>query len=174
MINQRKAVLQLSLFLFAIFALWTLRATLFYSVDESITSSAWRAAYANLLKMVVWVFPAAAFAIMLRGARPANYLGLSEWPNRRNWLLSLGVTVVFLLVVTLVELAVGRKSFSTVGLSSLPIALWFLQLLLSPLLEEVLFRGLVMKELLNLMPAYLAIALTSLLFAASSSLLVIT
>jgi hypothetical protein len=57
-----------------------------------------------------------------------------------------------------------KKSFSTVGLSSLPVTLWLLQLVLSPLLEELLFRGFVMKELLALLPVYLAIALTSLLF----------
>jgi hypothetical protein len=164
MVNQRKAALHLSLFLVAFFVLWTLRATLFYAVDESIISPTSRAAYSNLLKLVVWVFPAAAFAYVLRSAPPAKYLGLSVWPSRRNWLLCLSVTVVFLLVVTLVELAVGKKSFSTAGLSSLPIALWLLQLLLSPLLEELLFRGLVMKELLTLLPAYLANAVTSLLF----------
>jgi membrane protease YdiL (CAAX protease family) len=164
MVNQRKAALQLSSFLVGFFVLWTLRATLFYAVDESIDSPVTRAAYADLLKLVVWVFPAAAFAYLLRGASPAQYLGLSVWPTRRNWLRCLGVTVVFLLTVMLVELTVGKKSFSTAGLSSLPLALWLLQLLLSPLLEELLFRGLVMKELLGLLPSYLAIALTSLLF----------
>jgi membrane protease YdiL (CAAX protease family) len=164
MVNRRKAALQLSLFLVAFFALWTLRATLFYAADESIASPTSRAAYADLLELVVWVLPAAAFAYVLRHVPPAKYLGLSVWPTRRNWLLCLGVTVAFLLAVMLVELAVGKKSFSTASLSSLPIALWLLQLLLSPLLEELLFRGLVLKELLTLLPAYLAIALTSLLF----------
>ena len=164
MVNRRKAALQLSLFLVAFFALWTLRATLFYAADESIASPTSRAAYADLLKLVVWVLPAAAFAYVLRHVPPAKYLGLSVWPTRRNWLLCLGVTVAFLLAVMLVELAVGKKSFSTASLSSLPIALWLFQFLLSPLLEELLFRGLVLKELLTLLPAYLAIALTSLLF----------
>ena len=164
MVNRRKAALQLSLFLVAFFALWTLRATLFYAADESIASPTSRAAYADLLELVVWVLPAAAFAYVLRHVPPAKYLGLSVWPTRRNWLLCLGVTVAFLLAVMLVELAVGKKSFSTASLSSLPIALWLFQFLLSPLLEELLFRGLVLKELLTLLPAYLAIALTSLLF----------
>jgi membrane protease YdiL (CAAX protease family) len=164
MVKQRKAALQLSSFLVAFFALWTLRATLFYAVDESIASPVSRAAYADLLKLVVWVLPAAGFAYVLRGAPPAQYLGLSVWPTRRNWLLCLGVTVVFLLAVMMVELTVGKKSLSAAGLHSLPMTLWLLQLLLSPLLEELLFRGLVMKELLTLLPSYLAIALTSLLF----------
>ena len=165
MINQRKAALGLSLYLAVFFLLWTLRATLFYAVDESIASPTLRAAYADLLKLVVWVLPAAAFAYWLRGSPPLKYLGLSILPGPRRWSLCLAITVVFLLAVTLFEITIGRKSFSGAGLSSLPAALVLLQLVLSPLLEELLFRGLVMKELMALLPAYLAAALTSLLFA---------
>ena len=164
MINQRKAALSLSLYLAVFFVLWTLRATLFYAVDESIASSTFRAAYADLLKLVVWVLPAAAFAYWLRGAPPLKYLGLSVFPGPRHWLLCLAVTVVFLLAVTLFEITIGGKSLSGASLSSLPAALALLQLVLSPLLEELLFRGLVMKELMALLPAYLATVLTSLLF----------
>ena len=89
MVNQRKAALNLSLFLAAFFVLWTLRATVFYSVDESIASPTLRAAYADLLKLVLWVLPAAAFAYWLRSARPAKYLGLSVVPSLRNALIGL-------------------------------------------------------------------------------------
>jgi len=164
MANQRKAALSLSLFLGGFFILWTLRATLFYAVDESIACPTSRAAYADLLKLVVWVLPAAAFGYWLRDTPPAKYLGLSVVPSRRNWLLCLTVTVVFLLAVTLFEFTIGGKSFSGARLSSLPTVLALLQLVLSPLLEELLFRGLVMKELMTLLPTYLANALTSLLF----------
>jgi uncharacterized protein len=165
MVNQRKAACSLALFLGALFVLWTLRATVFYTVDESITSPTLRAAFANLLKLVLWVLPAAAFAYWLRSARPAKYLGLSVAPSLRNWLLCLAVTVSFLLAVTLFEFTVGGKSFSGTELSSLAPVLALLQLALSPLLEELLFRGLVMKELMTLLPTYLAAVLTSLLFA---------
>ncbi|HKQ31148.1 MAG TPA: CPBP family intramembrane glutamic endopeptidase [Burkholderiales bacterium] len=156
--------MQLFLFLVAFFVLWTLRATVFYTIDESIASPVSRAAYADLLKLVLWVLPAAVFVSVLRGTTPAKYLGLSVWPDRRGWRRCLGVTVVFLIIVALFELVVGKKSFSATALLALPIALWLLQLVLSPLLEELLFRGLVLKELLTLLPVYLSIALTSLLF----------
>jgi len=151
------------LFLIAFFFLWTLRVTLFYAVDESIASPISRAAYSNLL--VVWVLPAAAFVYVLRSAPPAKYLGLSVWPSRRNWLLCISVTIGFLLAVTLLKMTVGKKCFSTPSFSSLPVTLWLLQLLLPPLLEELLFRGFLMTELLALLPLYRALALTSLLFA---------
>jgi membrane protease YdiL (CAAX protease family) len=136
----------------------------FYAVDESIASPTLRAAYANLLKLVVWVLPSAAFAYWLRCERPAKYLGLSVVPSLRNWLLCLAVTVMFLLAVSLFEFTIGRKSFSGARLLSLPPVLALLQLVVSPLLEELLFRGLVMKDLMTLLPTSLANTLTSLLF----------
>jgi len=164
MVKPRRAALDLSLFLAAFFLLWTVRATLFYAVDESIASPTWRAAYSNLLKCVLWVLPASAFAWWLRSTPPAKYLGLSAVPSLRNWFWCLAVTGVFLLGVTLVEFTLGRRCFSSASLSSLPTTLALLQLVISPLLEEILFRGLVMKELMTLWPTYLANALTSLLF----------
>jgi uncharacterized protein len=164
MVNQRKAAVSLALFLLAFFVLWTLRATVFYAVDESISSTTLRATFADLLKLLLWVLPAAAFAYWLRSARPTQYLGLSVVPTLRNWMLCLAVTAGFLLAVMLFESTVGGKSFSGARLSSLGPVLALLQLALSPLLEELLFRGLVMKELMTLLPTYLATVLTSLLF----------
>ena len=163
-VNQRRAALDLSLFLAAFFILWTVRATWFYTVDESIASPTSRAAYADLLKLVLWVLPASAFAYWLRSTPPVKYLGLCVVPGLRDWLSCLAVTVIFLLAVTLFELTIGGKSFSGASLSSLPTTLALLQLVISPLFEEILFRGLVMKELMGLQPPYLANALTSLLF----------
>ena len=164
MINPRRAALQLFCFMAAFFVVWTIRATWVYSIDESIASPTGRAAYSNLLKLTLWVLPAVAFARWLRDTPPAAYLGLSVVPDHRSRWWCFVVTAVFLLVVALVELTVGGKSFSAARLSSLSVGSGLLQLLVSPLLEEILFRGLVMKELLTLLPTSLANALTSLLF----------
>jgi len=164
MLNQRKAVLQLLLFLAVFHVLWTLRATWLYTVDESIGSPTLRSAYSQLIKFLLWVVPAAAFGYWMRGVSPAKYLGLTVFPDRRSWWLCLSGTFGFLLVVTLVETGMGRKHLSMAGLTSLTIFAGLLQVVVSPLLEELLFRGLVMKELLTLVPPYLANALTSLLF----------
>jgi len=164
MVNQRKAARDLCMFLAAFFVVWTLRATWFYAIDESIASPTLRAAYADLLKFILWVLPAAAFARWLRRSPPVKYLGLSVVPSLRSGVVCLTVTAIFLLVVALFEVATGRKSFSGASLSSLSPALALLQLVISPLFGEILFRGLVMKELMTLLPACLANALTSLLF----------
>jgi membrane protease YdiL (CAAX protease family) len=164
MVSQRRAARDLCLFLAAFFVVWTLRATWFYAVDESIASPTLRAAYSDLLKFLLWVLPAAAFARWLRTTSPVKYLGLSLVPSLRSGWLCLAVTAIFLVAVALFEVIIGRKSFSGASLLSLSPALVLLQLVISPLFEEILFRGLIMKEVMTLLPAPLANALTSLLF----------
>jgi membrane protease YdiL (CAAX protease family) len=163
MIDRFRAALPLLLFLLAFFVVWTLRATVFISIDESISSALGRAVYSNVLKFAVWVLPAVAFVWWVRRISPPHYLGISIWPDRLRWQQCLGITATFIGAVAVVELA-GEKSISFATLAALPLALWVLQFALSPLLEEILFRGFVLRELLMLMSAPRAMALTSLLF----------
>ncbi len=158
---------QLTLFLLAFFAVWTVRATALSWVDETIASPTLRAAYSDLLKMWLWALPAGVFVVALRRTGPAKYLGMTVWPDARAWASCLAVTAIYLEIVALVGSAVQKKAFSPEAVTSLSVPLFALRLLLSPLLEELLFRGFILKELLALLPKARAIVLTSLLFAAS-------
>ncbi|MBN1853212.1 MAG: hypothetical protein JW829_10830 [Pirellulales bacterium] len=89
--NRSRPVFQLSLFLGAFFVVWTLRATVFYGIDESMASPAWRTAYASLVKLLLWVVPAVVYARYLRGPEPMGYLGISNNPNKGQWLWSLSI-----------------------------------------------------------------------------------
>ena len=71
---------------------------------------------------------------------------------------------MFLAAVAGVELGLGHKCLSVAAFSSKPVALPFLSLLVSPLLEELLFRGFLLQELLGLMRVALANTLASALF----------
>jgi len=162
--SRRPEAIQLTCFLAGLFMVWTLRATLFYAVDESISNPLPRAAYSQLLKLILWVLPAAAFGYWLRGLPPTRYLGLHKLPDPRKWLESLGVITGFLLVVILVETISGRKSFLFAGAANWLTAVGVLHFIVTPLLEELLFRGMVLRELLALMPPWRANLLTSMLF----------
>jgi len=164
MVNKRKAVVELCLLLAAFFVLWTARVASYDAIDGTIGSPTLRAAYSNLLKLILWVMPASVFAYRVRGMPPAKYLGVSVLPSLRNWLLCFAITAIFLFAGALFEVIIAKKTFCGASVSSLPSALALLQLVISPLFEEILFRGLVMKELMTLLPTYLANALTSLLF----------
>jgi membrane protease YdiL (CAAX protease family) len=166
MVNQRERAVQLSVFLAAFFIVWSIRATIGYRVDESIASPVARAAYSDLLKLLIWVVPAAVFVRLLRRTSPSGYFGITVWPSRVTWFKCIGVTAAYLLAVTLVEAVFGQTTFSLTCLSSLPVSLWLLQLVVSPFLEEVLFRGFVMTEFLAIQPKRSAMAIASLLFTA--------
>jgi membrane protease YdiL (CAAX protease family) len=155
---------QLVTFLIGFYALWTLRATVLYRIDESITSTFLRAAYSDLLKLLVWVVPAVLYSTQVRKANVSKYLGVTIWPNRRNWLVCLSAIAIFLFLTIPSSMLTAGRSLSVSALSALPPALWLLQVIISPLLEEILFRGLVLSELRALVPTYAAIGLSSLLF----------
>lgn len=62
------------------------------------------------------------------------------------------------------ELSFGGKSISFVSLTSTPLILGLLSFVVSPLLEEIFFRGFVLKELLSLLSLTFANTMTSVLF----------
>ena len=165
MVTHGKRSIQLTLFLITFFILWTLRCAFFYTVDESIASPAVRAAYSNLLKFLVWILPAAVFVYVLRGTNPVKYFGLSVWPSRRNWLMSISLITAYLLVVALFKIVIDNKRFSTTFFSTIPFTYWLIMALLPPFLEELFFRGFLITELLALIPVHLAIVTSSFLFA---------
>ena len=162
--DSRKSLVIFGVFIAAFFVVWSLRATVFMSIDDSIASASARAAYSDLLKLLLWVGPAAAFAHWVRRESPAKSLGVAVVPDARTWVVCLAVTVVYLIAVASYETIGGAKHLSARPLLALPLALLLLQHLVSPLLEEVFFRGLVMKELLAVSPVWLASVVTSLLF----------
>ena len=164
--SRGRAALQFGVFTTVFFAAWTLRATTLYGIDETIQSPAWRAAYSNLVKLLLWVLPAAGFVRWIRKSVPLEYLGLSGFPNRHQWQRCLIMTAAFLLVVSAFALSLGSKSFSIARVTSLPLAVGLLSFVLSPFLEEILFRGFMLREFLSFWPLAIANTFTSLLFVA--------
>lgn len=156
--------LELAAFLAAFYVVWSLRATVFVSIGESLASPTARAFYSILCKLAFWALPAWAFTAWLRRERPANALGLTVAPSRRAWLEGLGIAGAYLSAVAAFDVIGAGKHLDGTDVLSLPVALFALQYLASPFLEEVLFRGLVMRELAKLAPLPLASVGTSLLF----------
>ena len=163
---RHRDALYLGLFMALFLVVWTFRATSLYGIDEAITSPVLRGCYSNLMKLLIWVLPAAAFVRWLKGLKPTKYWAFSTLPSRDQWQPCLFVTAGFLLVTAAVELSVGGKSFSFAYIASKSFIVGSLSSIVSSLLEEILFRGFVLKELLSLIPMAVANVLTSLLFVA--------
>jgi membrane protease YdiL (CAAX protease family) len=157
-------ILQLVAFLAAFFLAWSLRATVLHAIDQAIASPAARSAYAVAVKAVLWVLPAAAFGWWLRGQGPLRYLALQPLPRAGEWFVCMALTAAFLALVTAFELSVGGRQLAPAALLATPGMLLVLHHVASPWVEELLFRGLVMRELLAATSVAAACVLTSLLF----------
>jgi membrane protease YdiL (CAAX protease family) len=163
--TKQRQTIEFFLFLTCFFVVWSLRATSLYSIDESITSNQLRLVYSSLIKFAIWVVPAFGFAYWIRDSSPFQYLGLSVLPPVRQWVLYLIIMGLFFSAVIGFETFLGRKTFSMTGITLSITLSGILFYFVTPLIEEILFRGLVMKELLCLLPGLAANITTSLLFA---------
>ncbi len=163
-VTKRQAAIEIFLFLLCLFGVWSLRATLFYSIDESIPSDSGRIVYSTLIKLGLWIVPAFGFVVWVRHAEPFQYLGLSVMPSIRQWVAYLVMTGVYLGAIIGFETLLGQKVLTLAGFS-FPLTLAnLLFTFVSPFIEEILFRGLILKELSRLLPNWGANLLTSLLF----------
>lgn len=156
--------IQLGYFLIAFFTIWSIRATVLSVIDERIDSPVALALYSNLVKLLIWVVPTILFVWRYRSTSPLAYLGIFVAPNLRTWLDCTGGIILFLGATLALETLFGHKAISTFPLFSRPMEILLLQFCITPLLEEVLFRGFLLRELLALVPRLLAYLTNSALF----------
>ena len=86
-------------------------------------------------------------------------------PSTGKWIKYLVVIGLFLGAQAAFETIVGGKTLSPAGIAIFITLPGVLSLVVAPLLEELLFRGLLLHELAELLPRWGANLLTSLLFA---------
>ena len=97
--------------------------------------------YSVSVKLILWVLPAFGYVYWVRRASPIRYLGISVMPSARKWLKYLVVIGLFLGAQVAFASIVGGKALALAGISvsiTLPGVLTFI---VSPFLEELLFRG---------------------------------
>ena len=143
----------------------SVRATLLYAIDASIEPDSLRTVYSVSVKLILWGLPALGYVYWVRRAAPFRYLGLSIMPSARKWIKYLVVIGLFLGVQVAFGTIVGGRTLSLVGISASITLSGMLSFVVSPFLEELLFRGLLLHELAELLPRWVANLLTSLLFA---------
>ena len=164
--ERRRSATELAVFTGCCFAVWTMRATYGYAIDESITSPGARVLYSNVVKFLLWVVPAVLFVNWFRREPPLRYLGITTMPTGRQWTWCLAVITCFLAAVAVSEtVLLGRKHFALSGAASYSTAPGLLLLCATPLFEETLFRGLLVKECRRLTGPWSTVVVTALLFA---------
>jgi uncharacterized protein len=155
----------LVLYLLLFFCVWALRATVLFFVDESIRTDFGKAVYSNAFKLLVWVLPVFLYLKLYERRRPLRYLKLTTRPARNGLALAALASALFFSAVVIFErFTSGRNLESLYRASAHAIGLALLSVAVSPVLEEVLFRGFVLGELWERMSFLRADLLTSALF----------
>ena len=147
--TKRRSAVELFLFVVCFFAIWSVRATVLYAIDESIAPEGLRTAYSVSVKLILWVLPAFGYVLWVRHASPFRYLGLSVMPSAGKWLKYLVVIGLFLGAQVAFETVAGGKVPSLAGISVAITLPGVLSLVVAPFLEELLFRGLILHELVS-------------------------
>ena len=146
------------------FLVWSLRATVFIHIDESIESAVWKNVYSNSIKFIVWVVPVFMLLGFLR-LRPLTYLKLTTPVNKRGLIVGAIVSVGWFCLVVLGESIISHRSPATMltaRLSGWPSIL--LGVFFSPIWEEILFRGFFLNRLNESLGFWKANVIASLLF----------
>lgn len=150
------------MYIVTFFLVWSVRATILFSIDRSITSTLGLYLYANGIKILLWTVPVFVYLMVVDRVNPLVYLKLITPISRSGWLfIGGGVIAIILLVLGGVWLK-GGHGLSEAGLQS-----WFMSLVsvwLSPISEEILFRGFILQKLQELIDFWRANLITALLF----------
>jgi len=134
------------------FAAWTLWCVLMAFVGEPFSSPLLRA----LVRVSVVLFPALAYVHFVVKDRD------DFWAFRRNWRqgLLVGAVLSCLFGVLIVVQNSGRTFAFPVGF-----AVWFNFIIVSPLVEEMMFRRMILEHLQSVTSTFRAILFESLLFS---------
>ena len=68
--TKRHSAVDLLLFIVCLFAIWSVRATFLYAIDESIAPEGLRTVYSVTVKLILWGLPAFGYAYWVRRAPP--------------------------------------------------------------------------------------------------------
>jgi membrane protease YdiL (CAAX protease family) len=135
------------IYIAAFFVAWSLRATVFIRIDESISSGVGKNVYSNAVKFTLWVLPVFITLAALR-LKPLKYTKLTTPVNKRGLVVSGLVVLVWLSLVVVGESFIQGKSIGVLLSQKAPAWLGILAgAFLSPTWEEILFRGFFLNRL---------------------------
>lgn len=137
------------LFFIAFYLIWIIRATWFYStVDTSIINETWRLIFANFTKFILWIIPAFAYVFLVDKENPLAQMKINSTLKRSNFPTIIIASSFYFAVVFLFEyLTSHRTLLSLVQAPLLKILSTLATVSISPVIEEIFFRGFVLHQL---------------------------
>jgi membrane protease YdiL (CAAX protease family) len=155
----------LLIFIALFFAVWALRATALFFIDERIHSQALVAVYSNAVKFLLWVVPAVVYLRVVDHQPALAYLRLTTPVNKRGLAYVLVITALYFAATILFETRFGGKNLNDLYAASL--VEWLTAtafIFFSPISEEILFRGFVLHQFADRLRFWAANLITATLF----------
>jgi len=155
----------LLIFILLFFAVWTVRATVLFFIDERIHSEVLSSVYSNAVKFLIWVVPAVIYLRQLDRQPALGYLKLTTPINKKGLVYAIIISALYFAATIIFETRIGGKNLHALVAAS-P-AEWLRALafiFFSPISEEILFRGFVLNKLAERLKFWIANLLTAVLF----------
>jgi len=163
--GERSSFKHLLIFILLFFAVWTVRATVLFFIDERIHSEVLSSVYSNAVKFLIWVVPAVIYLRQLDRQPALGYLKLTTPINKKGLVYAIIISALYFAATIVFETRVGGKNLHALVAAS-P-AEWLRALafiFFSPISEEILFRGFVLNKLAERLKFWMANLLTAVLF----------
>ena len=152
-------------FILVFFLIWVLRATVFYSIDLRFESPIDRRIYSEAIKILVWTIPVFLFLIVVDNTNPLSALKLNTKPRLVEVIFPSAALICYFVVTLVFEyFAHGRSLDLGPGAVGLLGSLGSVSI--SPISEEILFRGFILGKLSETTSFAKANVITSTLFIA--------
>lgn len=155
----------LAVFILLFFAVWGLRATVLFPLDQRVEPPALRAVYGHAWKFAVWVVPAFVYVRARLGRPPLRFMKLTTRPRAKGVALAAAAAVLFFAGIILFEAFTSGRNLGPLYRAGLPaVAATLLAVAVSPVWEEIMFRGFLLNALWERAGFWRANLLTALLF----------
>ncbi|MGC1378790.1 MAG: CPBP family intramembrane glutamic endopeptidase [Anaerolineales bacterium] len=164
-----KATTKTLLFFWVVFFLvWVVRGSVFYTaVDLSIPDETYRLIFSDVVKFLVWVVPAVVYVLWLERANPLTSMKISTPVDKRGLVIGIIVSLLYFAAILISEkLKTGRTLAPLFAASTAAWLTTLAQVFISPIFEEIMFRGFVLPHLSSRMEFLEANILQAVFFTA--------
>ena len=147
-----------------------MRATVLFPIDQHISSPVWGQLYADAVRLLIWVLPVWIYLKLVDKTEPATYLRLNTFGDTGQLLRSSLIVGLYFVIILYIDFARAGFPAQVVFSPFLLSNSWVKTILVisvSPLAEEILFRGFFLRKLEVELEQWQANLWTSILFVST-------
>jgi membrane protease YdiL (CAAX protease family) len=155
------------IYIFVLFSVWTLRATVFHSIDESIESDSIRRLYSTFVMFCFFALPVFLYLIFYDKTDSFKYLKLSTPIKKTDLIFSIVATILFFSGIVAFSIFLDGKNLNALFEADVVTIFYILfRTLPSSFFEEILFRGFLLNKFREHLKFWQANLIQALLFGA--------